>query len=193
MATQVHKCRLALSPPGLSAQYTDESKRACKKHSLSSMGIRGAAEHVCVDAVASSLCEASCAAEHSYVDAVASSPWKPSSGAISKEIEARKMYDEARRSLRMTQQLRAQLHASKGKGKGKIKAERLRSWWDMSASEQWWLEQLWTGRLHKQLADSEQWWLEHLWTDPLHKQLAEAKPTQTSLAEADKITFQRFQ
>ena len=195
------------------------------------MGIRGASEHVCVDAVASSSCEASGAAEHSCVDAnseyeinatrmldsrmasalacsststsnaaehvrvdaVASSPWKPSSGAISKEIEARKMYDEARRSLRMTQQLRAQLHASKGKGKGKIKAERLRSWWDMSASEQWWLEQLWTGRLHKQLADSEQWWLEHLWTDRLHKQLAEAKPKQTSLAEADKITFQRFQ
>ena len=73
----------------------------------------------------------------------------------------------------MTQQLRAQLHASKGKGKGKIKAERLRSWWDMSASEQWWLEQLWTGRLHKQLA--------------------EAKQKQTTLAEADKITLQRFQ
>jgi hypothetical protein len=29
-----------------SAQYTDESKRACKKHSLNSMGTSGAAEHV---------------------------------------------------------------------------------------------------------------------------------------------------
>ena len=161
------------------------------------MGTSGVAEHVCVETIASSSCEASGAAEQRCVDAnseyeinamrildsavalasamacSATGPRKPSSGAISKEIEARKMYDEARRNLRMTQQLLAQLNASKGQGKGNIKAERLRSWWDMSASEQWWLEQF--------------------WTDRLHKRLAKAKQKQITLAQADRITLQRFQ
>ena len=47
-----------------------------------------------------------------------------------------------------------QLHASKGKGKGKNKAERFRAWWDMSHSEKWWLEELWSGRLHMQLSEA---------------------------------------
>ena len=159
------------------------------------MGTSGAAEHVFVETIASSSCEANGAAEQRCVDAnseyetnamrmldsrialamacSATGPQNPSSGAISKEIEARKMYDEALRNLRMTQQLLAQLNASKGQGKGNIKAERLRSWWDMSASEQWWLEQFWTGRLHKRLA--------------------KAKQKQITLAQADRITLQRFQ
>ena len=188
MATQVCKCEKT------SAQYTDDSKRNCKTHSLSSMGISGAAEHSCMHAdseyetnatqmldrrmalafsLACSSMSTSNVAEHVRVDAVASSPWKPSRGDTSTEIEARQMYIAARRNLQMTQQRRAQLHASKGKGKGQFKAERLRSWWDMSVSEQWWLEQLWTGRLHKQLA--------------------EAKKKHTTLAQAHRNTVQRFQ
>ena len=100
MAAQVRKCGRT------SAEYTDESKRACKKHSLSSMGTSGAAEHVCVESIASSSCEASGAAEQRCVDAnseyeinamrmldsrialalamacSATGPQKPSSGAI---------------------------------------------------------------------------------------------------------------
>ena len=149
------------------------------------MDTTGAAEHVCVDAVASSSSEVSgvaeqhClnatrestsnVAEHARVYAVAFSLSKPTI----EEIQARKLYDAARENLHITQQLRAQLHTSKGKGKGKFKADRLRSWWDMSPSEQWWLDQLWSGRLHKQLVEA-------------RKQLI-------ALAQADRNTMRRFQ
>ena len=87
--------------------------------------------------------------------------------------KAQRLHYEALRNLRMTQRLRAQLDATKGKGRGKRKARCLRSWWDMSPSEQWWLEQLRTGQLHKQLA--------------------EAKEKYTSLVRADRIAVQRLQ
>ena len=54
----------------------------------------------------------------------------------------------------MTQRLEAQLIASKGKGKGKNKRQTPKTWWDMTRSEQWWLEELWSGQLHKQLAEA---------------------------------------
>ena len=142
-----------------------------------------------MDAVASSASEASVAADNTCMDvdsrfalalsfmcSVANTSNDANQVGVNlrKTIgKAQQLHDEALRNLRMTQRLRAQLDATNGKGKGKGKARRLRSWWDMSSSEQWWLEQLRTGRLHEQLAT--------------------AKEQYTSLVRADRIAMQRFQ
>ena len=73
----------------------------------------------------------------------------------------------------MTQTLEAQLHASKGKGKRKNKGKPPKSWWDMSRAEQWWLDELWSGRLHTQLG--------------------EAKKNQGGRVQADRIFMRPFQ
>jgi hypothetical protein len=75
-------------------------------------------------------------------------------GLTNDELESRRLLDQARRNLEETQQLEAQLHASKGKGKGKSKAKCSRSFWDMSQSERWWLEHLWNNQLHNQLEEA---------------------------------------
>ena len=145
------------------------------------MATSGAAEHDCVDATVSSSSEARwtlvCVVYGCKLSGTHPDPYAPrffcSEHFQQTNDEARQVYDKARKNLLMAQQLKAQVYASKGKGKGQLTAERLKSWWDMSDSEKWWLEQLWSGRLHKQLA--------------------QAKKKHTTLVQVDRITKQRFQ
>ena len=58
----------------------------------------------------------------------------------------------ARKNYYQTVDLYNQYKASKGKGKGKGKPK---SWGEMSRSEKWWLEELWEGRLRKQMDEAE--------------------------------------
>ena len=62
---------------------------------------------------------------------------------------------DARCNYYRTVNLENQLHASKGKGKGKSSGHSVKAWADMSPSEQWWLRDLWNGRLLNAMKEAE--------------------------------------
>ena len=82
------------------------------------------------------------------------------------EVANRSERDCARRDLRQTLQLQAQLDAGEARGswnwqngwRGKDGAPehiQPKTWWELTDNEKWWLRELRSGRLHKRVEDAE--------------------------------------
>ena len=87
-------------------------------------------------------------------------------GLTAQEVADRRERDMARRDLHLTLQLQKQLQAGKtGSGRKGQKGRRgnggapehiqPRTWWELTEDEQWWLSELWAGRLHRRVKDAE--------------------------------------
>ena len=78
-------------------------------------------------------------------------------GLTQEEAVHRQERDCARKDLHLTKQLAKQLQPrrrGKGKGGGRETIP-AKTWWDLTRSQQWWLEQLWSGELQKRVEAAE--------------------------------------
>ena len=73
-------------------------------------------------------------------------------GLTPQQVQDRDERRMARKNYYWTMDLYNKLKESKGKGRGK---KTPKPWFDMSQNEKWWLHQLWTGQLRRELDDAE--------------------------------------